>query len=232
METNEKQFRVSLFLMLILLIVSVKIPYSDKVIIQILIFGFMNLFMEASSNLVNFICGILLLGGWIWSISQLIKSKKFKTNGLIIVLVLLVVIVPVLEVAIHYGLSSFYTVQEGVDSVELVDSKLYLFHFNDPYTAAVEIQLEEHNSSEDDLEVTIILPEEMQMYFVEDTFVIDRKSRAYSSTIEIIKETYELQVKDGVDEEILDQIDFDDCDYEIVFKIGDQERSYIRNNNN
>jgi hypothetical protein len=171
---------------------------------------------------------IPIIGGWIWGLSEIIKSEKFKGNMVVFFLITFIIILPLTEKSLDLIKGSIYSLNDGVASIEIKESTYMFFEDDETYDFSFRITLMPHNELNDDVIVELSLPEEAKAYFKTSRFVYEQDYSSLDMDY-ILQDSVTLKLKNGVDLKELSRVNFNDQDYEITLIVKGEKQVHIRN---
>lgn len=224
MENTNIRFNRAMIVLGILLLIIVELPYNDRSIIQYII----PIITFKSSTSVLQLSGLVPLVGFIWIYSEIVKSKKFKASGCGTFILMFFIIMPFIFSNIDTVKAPIYMINGGVKSVDIRDTSLSIARRDEKYIAILEIELKKYSNNED-LQISLLLPDEANDVFKEGNFIIlDKLYIPYGHTMSLNR-TFDLELKDGYDIDDLPGFYMTFEDYKILITSGDDEFELIRN---
>lgn len=230
MTYDKKRFYRAVLVFILLFFLITELPYSDKSLLQFLVLQVTSRFVNGVSTWVALIWALPSLAVFIWIAYEISKSKRFNINGFAIFLVMYVIIGPLVSRTMMIAKLPVYMFGEGLASVEIKDTTLHVYYFDeDDCTVTVDVLIKHHKALKEDLSFSLVLPEALNPYFEERVVDINYRGKSYMNDICSYKDAIQLTLKDGVDIDKLRQTYFDIYDYRLIINHENESRQYIRN---
>lgn len=213
MQINNGKYVRAVITCLIIILITIELPYSDKSIIQYII----PVISVRQNGIVKskiFLSGLIPLIGFLWSYNEIVKSNIFKASKSKIFIIMFVIVIPILFNYADVIKYPVYYLNSGVKSIEIKDSKLVLTQEDDKNLLKFELKLKSYRSNIDGFQVAIILPEEANKCLEETYMVLNDEIRLGCNQELTIVETLQLKYKEGYDEDLLYSIIYEE-DYKV-----------------
>ena len=141
---------------------TIELPYSDQTIPMILI---PNIPLGGGLLMLS---GLIPVAGFIWSFMVFNNSERVKMNGLLFFILYLAVFIPASQTVLEYVKWPVYTMAQGCNSIELVDSELSYIQLEDQKALTLDLEIKGYRNLEDGFKVAIVIegqePEESFNY--------------------------------------------------------------------
>jgi len=229
MEYDSRIFKRAMIALALMTLLTTELPYSDKAIIQHIVHFIASRFTDGASIYVTSIWAIPTIVASFWITFEIIRSKRFNINGFVIFMIMFFIIFPFIDKSTSFARSTFYMLNDGVNSIEMVDTSLHITDFDNEIEAFITLELKNYEELHDSIDIELILPKVTYECFEESTINIDTNHIAYSDGIAIIREQVTLTLSEGDDIDDLSVMKFRIHDYQILIQSETEKRLYIRN---
>ncbi|MBI9011590.1 MAG: hypothetical protein JEZ08_05110 [Clostridiales bacterium] len=210
---------------IIVVLVSIELPYQDKSLMQ----TFFLAFVGNHSNLIGVLCGTVITVVLLWSIREINLSEVVKLNGIGIFALMIFVIFPMLFRFTEVIKTPIYMFSDGVKSISMKESTLTIGNWHDDYEALLSFDMKYYGEEEESVKMKLILPDELKTYFVFDEIVLEDGFISHLNGVVRYRESIDLILKDGVTRESLNSIKLNSFNYTIVLMNDNETIDYIRN---
>lgn len=157
---NNRKYLAGVGVFLLTVLMMMELPYSDHSIVE-LILPPIKFKTDGAVTSVLFLSGILSVIGFLYSYILVVKSKKFHTNGFIVFLVMFAVMLPIAQKGLEFVKAPIYYFANGVKSIELLESSIYLVPEDNGKFIAVKLELKGYKDSVSNYRVGIRLNESL-----------------------------------------------------------------------
>lgn len=226
---DNKRFKRAMIVLALMILLITELPYSDKSIIQHIILFISSRIADGASIYVTSLWAVPSIVVLFWITFEIIRSKRFKVNGFVIFMIMFFIVFPFIDKTTGLVKSTIYMLNDGIDSIELVDSSLHITDFDNEIEAFIILELRNYEDLHESINIELILPKATYEYFEESIVEIDIDGVSYSDNVAIIRENVKLTLKDNIDLGAVSIIKFKIYDYEVLLQRGTEKRKYIRN---
>ncbi|PKM49761.1 MAG: hypothetical protein CVV02_14215 [Firmicutes bacterium HGW-Firmicutes-7] len=222
MNIKNKRYIRAIIIALIMVLISVELPYSDKAIIQYLI-PVINFKTNGVVKTSIFLSGLVPLVGLLWSYREICNSNRFKASRLAIFIVMFVIVVPFVISKIDVIKAPIYYLNSGVKSVEIKDSNLSIVQENNKEMLRIELEAKSYRNNIDGFQIAIVLSDTLENYLENNYILLGDKIRLGRSSHTNFAETVELKFADGYENDDLFYSSIYNDDYKLI--LIDQDNS-------
>jgi len=229
MEYDNKRFKRAMIGLILMILLITELPYSDRSIIQYIILFISSRFTDGASIYVTSLWALPSVLVLFWITFEIIRSKRFNVNGFVIFMIMFFIVFPFIDKTTSLAKSTIYILNDGIDSIELVDSTLHITDFDNEMEAFIILELRNYEDLHESIGLELILPKVTNEFFEESIIKIDIDGVSYSDNVAIIRENVKLTLKDNINLGTVSMRKFKIYDYEVLIQHGTENRKYIRN---
>lgn len=223
-DVNKMRLYRGIGVFVILALIAIDLPYSDKSIAQIIFpsikFGQTTIYLS----------GLPILVGYIWSFIDIIKSNMFKASRVIIFIIMFMFILPMFNSLLESSRDMYYSINSGVKAIEVLDSRMMIYEDGDGIYLSAEVVIKSHRLIKEPFDIGMIIPDvaniEGNYYLVGNMFSIGKRQEV------IFSEDILIYDKSNSGEFLVDNefFEFYDSDYTIVISSDDEVMEVIMGN--
>lgn len=168
MEKDHKRYLRAVLVIFIAAFCSMKLPHSSKSIIQYIIPP-----IKIGDGSRLYLSGVPIIIAILWSYKEIAKSNYFNMNKLLRAILIFFIILPTIFKGVSIIKTPYYTFNNGLKTIEVVDSKLVFgLDYESNNKIRVRLNLKNYSSEVKKFNVSLNIPESLRTVISDSTVML------------------------------------------------------------